>query len=257
MSERLKGKIAIITGGTGGIGEVTARHFLDEGAYVMVTGRNPGKLAETVERLGPDDRLAQFTADAVDEEQTKASIEATVEKFGGLDIVFANAGVEGNLKPIEDQTRQDLLDVLQPNVVGVWSLLHHAIPHLKKRGGGSIMITSSTAGLTGFPGLSSYCASKHAVIGLMRAAAAELAPDKIRVNTINPGPIENRMMASLENQLSPDEPESMNAMIKSMVPMSRYGTNEEVANLAVFLASEESTFTTGSVNVIDGGFTAL
>lgn len=257
MGDRLKGKVAIITGATGGIGEATTRRFLDEGARVMVTGRNPEKLAETVERLGPNERLAHFTADAVDEAQTQASIEATVERFGGLDIVFANAGVEGVIKPIDEQTQKDLLAVLQPNVMGVWNLLHHAIPHLKRRGGGSIMITSSTAGLTGFPGLSSYCASKHAVIGMMRAAAAELAPEKIRVNTINPGPIDNRMMASLENQISPDEPESMKATIKTMIPLGRYGTNEEVANLAVFLASDESTFTTGSVNVIDGGFTAL
>lgn len=257
MGDRLNGKVAIITGATGGIGEATAKRFLDEGAHVMVTGRNSEKLAETVARLGPSDRLCHFTADAVDEEQTKASIEATVERFGCLDIVFANAGVEGAVKPIHNQTQQDLLDVLQPNVIGVWNLLHHAIPHLKKRGGGSILITSSTAGLTGFPGLSAYCASKHAVIGMMRAVAAELAPEKIRVNTINPGPIDNRMIASLENQLSPDEPESTNAMIKSLIPMSRYGTNEEVANLAVFLASDESTYTTGSVNVIDGGLTAL
>lgn len=257
MGDRLNGKVAIITGATGGIGEATARRFLDEGAHVMVTGRNPEKLAETVERLGPSDRLSHFTADAVDEEQTKASIEATVERFGCLDIVFANAGVEGAVRRIDEQTQKDLLDVLQPNVIGVWNLLHHTIPHLKKRGGGSILITSSTAGLTGFPGVSAYCASKHAVIGMMRAVAAELAPEKIRVNTINPGPIDNRMIASLENQLSPGEPKSVNAMIKSMIPMGRYGTNEEVANLAVFLASDESTFTTGSVNVIDGGFTAL
>ncbi|TRD10019.1 SDR family oxidoreductase [Erythrobacter insulae] len=257
MGDRLKGKIAIITGATGGIGEASVRRFLDEGASVMMTGRNSDKLAKSAKRLGSGDRLSYFTADVVDEEQTKASIEATAERFGGLDVVFANAGIEGVIQPIEEQTQKDVLDVLQPNVIGVWNLLHHAIPHLKKRGGGSIMITSSTAGLTGFPGLSAYCASKHAVIGMMRTAAAELAPDRIRVNTINPGPIDNRMIASVENQLSTNGPESARARIEAMVPMARYGTNEEVANLAVFLASDESTYTTGSVNVIDGGLTAL
>lgn len=253
---RLNGKVAIITGATGGIGEATAKRFLEEGASVMLVGRSQDKLKETLERLSEFEKTADFVADAVDEDATRDSVEATVEKFGGLDIVVANAGMEGNFAPIENLTMEEFERVLRINVIGVWLSLKYAVEPLKKRGRGSMIAISSIAGMIGFPTMAPYIASKHAVYGLVKTAALELAETGIRVNAIGPGPIDNRMIRSLESQFSPEDQQAGQDFIVSLVPMKRYGTNEEVANLALFLASDESAYCTGSMHMIDGGFTA-
>jgi NAD(P)-dependent dehydrogenase (short-subunit alcohol dehydrogenase family) len=254
--KRLDGKVAIITGATGGIGEATAKRFLEEGASVMLVGRSAEKLKETRGRLSEFEMLADFVADAVDEEKTRASVEATIEKFGGLDIVVANAGVEGNFAPIENLTMEEFERVLRVNVIGVWLSLKYAAEPLKKRGGGSMIAISSIAGMVGSPTMAPYIASKHAVYGLVKTAALELAEANVRVNAIGPGPIDNRMMRSLEAQFNPEDHAAGHEFVLSLVPMKRYGTNEEVANLALFLGSDESTYCTGGIHMIDGGFTA-
>ncbi len=254
--KRLDGKVALITGATGGIGEATAKRFLEEGASVMLVGRSAEKLKATRERLAEFENVADFVADAVDEAATKASVEATVKAFGGLDIVIANAGTEGNCAPIESLTMEDFESVLRTNVIGVWLSLKYAVEPLKKRGGGSMIALSSIAGMIGSPTMAPYIASKHAVYGLVKTAALELAEAGIRVNAIGPGPIDNRMIRSLETQFSPEDQSAGHDFIISLVPMKRYGTNEEVANLALFLASDESTYCTGGIHMIDGGFTA-
>lgn len=253
---RLKDKVALITGATGGIGEETARRFLQEGAKVMLGGRSPEKLAETLARLGPSDRVATCVVDSHNEEQNAAAVATTVQAFGGLDVLFANAGQEGKLLPIEQTTLSDFEDVLRTNVLGVFLAIKHAIPALRARGGGSVIITASIAGVIGSPAMVPYITSKHAVNGMMKTAALELAPDKIRVNSIGPGPIDNRMIASLETQLGQGDAGAMRAFIESKTALGRYGTNTEVANLALFLASDESSYCTGSVFMIDGGWTA-
>ncbi|MGH9949594.1 MAG: SDR family NAD(P)-dependent oxidoreductase [Pyrinomonadaceae bacterium] len=254
--KRLDGKVAIITGATGGIGEATAKRFLEEGASVMLVGRSSEKLVATVERLAGIGKVATFVADAADEAATKASVEATVEAFGGVDILLANAGTEGNFAPIENLTFAEFESILRTNVVGVWLSMKYAVEPMKKRGGGSMICLSSIAGRIGFPTMAPYIASKHAVYGLVKTAALELAESNIRVNAIGPGPIDNRMMRSVESQFNPDDAAAAHEFTLSFVPMKRYGTNEEVANLALFLASDESTFCTGSIHMIDGGFTA-
>jgi len=253
---RLDGKVAIITGATGGIGEATAKLFLSEGAKVMLVGRSAEKLEATLERVGRADSVAHFVADATDEAATKDAVAATVEAFGGVDILFANAGTEGVAKPLEQLTYEEFNDVLQTNVIGVWLSVKHCVAPMRERGGGSIMATSSVAGVIGFPNISPYAASKHAVCGFVKTAALELAESGIRVNAINPGPIDNRMMRSIEEQMSPDDPDAMHAAVKELVAMKRYGTNQEVANLVLFLGSDESSYTTGAIHLIDGGFTA-
>lgn len=253
---RLKNKVALITGATGGIGEETARRFLEEGAAVMLAGRSATKLEESKARLGASAQLASCVVDAHSEEQNAAAIRSTVEAFGGLDILFANAGQEGRLLPIEQTTVADFEDVLRTNVLGVFLALKYAVPALRARGGGSVIMTASIAGVVGSPAMVPYITSKHAVNGMMKTAALELAPDKIRVNSIAPGPIDNRMIASLEQQLGQGDTTAMRAFIESKVALGRYGTNTEVANLALFLASDESTYCTGSVYMIDGGWTA-
>lgn len=253
---RLDGKVAIITGATGGIGEATAKRFLEEGASVMLVGRSSEKLKATRERLSEFENVSDFVADAVDEAATKESVEATVEEFGGLDIVIANAGMEGNFAPIESLTMEEFERVLRVNVLGVWLSLKYGVEPLKRRGGGSMIAISSIAGMIGSPTMAPYIASKHAVYGLVKTAALELAETGIRVNAIGPGPIDNRMIRSLESQFSPEDRQAGQDFIISLVPMKRYGTNEEVADLALFLASDESTYCTGGMHMLDGGFTA-
>ncbi|MBL0161343.1 MAG: SDR family oxidoreductase [Bryobacterales bacterium] len=253
---KLLGKTAIITGATGGIGEATAKLFLAEGANVMLVGRSAEKLQATRERLSGHQNVAHFVADAVDEPATAAAVAATVETFGGVDILFANAGTEGRLKLLDTLTFDEFDDVLRTNVLGVWLSMKYCVEPMKQRGGGSIIATSSISGVMGFAGGAAYVASKHAVYGLVKTAAVELAASGIRVNAIGPGPIDNRMIHSLNSQLSPDDPAAVSAYMHSRIPMNRYGTNEEVAYLAAFLASHESSYSSGGIFMLDGGLTA-
>ncbi len=254
--KRLDGKVAIITGATGGIGEATAKRFLEEGASVMLVGRSAEKLKETRERLAIDERVADFVADAADETATAASVDATIKAFGGVDILIANAGTEGRCAPIESLTVDDFETVFRTNVIGVWLSMKYCVEPMKKRGGGSMIALSSIAGVVGFPTMASYMASKHAVCGLVKTAALELGPFNVRVNAIGPAPIDNRMIRSLETQFDAEHPDAVRELVTSKIPMARYGTNEEVANLALFLASDEASFCSGSIHMIDGGFTA-
>ena len=253
---RLQGKTALITGATGGIGEATAKRFLNEGANVMLVARSSEKLKATRDRLGGGESVVQFVADAADEAATGAAVSATVDTFGGIEVLLANAGSEGSAKPIETQTVTGFEDLLRTNVVGVWLAMKHCVEPMKQRGGGSMIAMASIAGLVGFPGIAPYSATKHAVCGLVKTAALELGESKIRVNAIAPGPIDNRMMRSLAEQMSPEDPGALRNGIEGMIALKRYGTNEEVANMATFLASDESTYCTGGVYMVDGGFTA-
>jgi NAD(P)-dependent dehydrogenase (short-subunit alcohol dehydrogenase family) len=253
---RLAGKVAIITGATGGIGEATARRFLQEGAGVMLVGRSAEKLAATGERLSEFSETASFVADVTDEDATAAAVAATVARFGGVDILVANAGTEGRTAPIEQQTIANFEECLRTNVIGVWLWMKHCVAPMKQRGAGSMIALSSVAGVVGPQQMSPYNASKHAVNGLVRTAAIELATSGIRVNAIGPGPIDNRMIRSLEEQIMPEDPDGIRAVLTASIAMNRYGTSEEVANLALFLASDESSYCTGGIHMIDGGYTA-
>ena len=253
---RLEGKVAVITGATGGIGETTARTFLEQGAKVMLVGRSEEKLNSTIQKLGGGKNIAHAIAEADNEKQTAEAVQATVDVFGGVDILLANAGTEGIVGPIEEQTYENWQQVLNTNVIGVWLSMKYCAQPMKARGGGSIIAISSVAGVTGFPGLSPYTASKHAVYGLVKTAAMELAESRVRVNAIGPGPIDNRMILSLEQQMSPEDSQAVRESIEAVIPMKRYGTEQEVANMALFLASDESTYCTGSIHMVDGGFIA-
>lgn len=254
--KRLQGKVAVITGATGGIGEATAKLFLQEGASVMLVARSAEKLKVTRDRLAVEQGLAHFVADAADEAAMAAAIAATVKTFGGVDILFANAGTEGKSLPLAAQTLKDFESVLRTNVVGVWLAMKYCVEPMQNRGGGSMLAVASIAGVVGFARVAPYIASKHAVCGLVKSAALELGPLGIRVNAIAPGPIDNRMIRSLESQISPENPGSVREGMKAIIPLQRYGTNEEVARLAAFLASDEASYCTGGIHMIDGGYTA-
>ncbi len=254
--ERLKNKVALITGATGGIGEATAKLFLAEGARVMLVGRSEMKLRETRDRLGGGDVLAMAVADAADEGAIKAAVAATLKQFDGLDILFANAGTEGDLKPIADLSVGEFQAVLTTNVIGVWLSMKQCEAPLKASGKGSIIATSSIAGAIGFPNMSPYIASKHAVCGLVKTAALEYGPANIRVNAIAPGPIDNRMMSSLGAQLASGVAAAFRTQVEQSTALKRYGTNEEVASLALFLGSDEASYCTGGYYLVDGGYVA-
>lgn len=251
---KLEQKIAIITGAAGGIGSTTAATFIREGARVMLVDRDEAALKRIAHELGPS--AAYCAADVGSADDTQRYVRATTERFDGVDILFANAGIEGTVAPITALPVEAFDRVLAINVRGVFLAMKYTIPEIVKRGGGSILITSSVAGMVGSPGLSAYVASKHAIIGLARTAALELAPQHVRVNTIHPGPIDNRMMRGIEGQLSPGHGEEVKHGFEAQVPMARYGTNQEIANLALFLASADAGYCTGAMFVADGGFTA-
>ena len=258
---RLVGKIALITGGAGGIGQAAARQFTAEGARVALVDLNEAALQGAVQSIG-EDMASYVVADVTQPEQVQNYVKAAVERWGGIDIFLANAGIEGALSSITDYPIETFDQVMAVNVRGVWLGLKYVIPAMRDRGGGSIVITSSTAGIGGSASMSAYATSKHAVIGLMRSAALECAPLGIRVNTVNPAPIETRMMRSLEEMrvAAADDStvtvEQTKQVIAARTPLQRYGNPEEVAKLMLFLASDESSFCTGGVYMVDGGRSA-
>jgi NAD(P)-dependent dehydrogenase (short-subunit alcohol dehydrogenase family) len=254
--ERMSGKVAIVTGAARGIGLAAARLLVAEGAQVFLVDRDEAPLKQAAEALGNRMTVAWLAADVRNEDEVKAYVRACTEQFGGVDVLIDNAGIEGRMASLVDTTDEDFQRVLDVNVKGAWYGIKHAAPEIAKRGGGSIVITSSVAGLIGSAGLGPYVCSKHAVVGMMKVAAIELAPLGIRVNTVNPGPIETRMMRSIEKMASPEQPEAVKAGFNAMVPLKRYGNPEEVAALMLFLASDEASYCTGGTYTVDGGFVA-
>ncbi len=253
---RLENKNAIITGATGGIGFATVERYLDEGANVMMVGRNEDKLAQAYADLGKPNKASFTVAESTDEKAVRESIQQTSDTFGSIDIVIANAGTEGVVQPLVDYSVEDFNQTLMVNITGVWLYFKYAIPFMESQGYGSIVAVASGAGVVGFPGLCPYSASKHAVCGMVKTACLEYADKGLRFNALAPGPIDNRMMESLGAQSQPEDPINFRENVTGNIPAGRYGTNEEMANLALFLGSDESSYCNGGVYLADGGFTA-
>lgn len=253
MKKRLEGKVALITGGTGGIGKETMKLFLKEGAKVAVVGTNDEKLKDLKDEFRD---VLTIRADVSKEDEVKNYVDKTVKEFGKIDIFFNNAGIEGKVAGLVEQTLEDFKQVLDVNVTGVFLGLKHVIPVMKENGSGSIINTSSVAGLGGQPNLSPYIASKHAVVGLTKAAAVEYAGDNIRVNSIHPAPVDTRMMDSIEGMMGSDDSSSAREDFEAMVPLGRYAESIDIANVVLFLASDDSRYVTGAQYTIDGGMLA-
>ena len=254
---RLANKTVVITGGGTGIGLEAAKLFAREGAQIMLVGRNEAALRAAVKEAGGD-RAEYVVADVATPADNARLFKAAEDRFGGVDVFVANAGAEGAAAPIVDYPVDVFDQVMAVNVRGVFLGLKYAIPALKKRVGGSIIITSSIGGIKARgQGNSAYIASKHAEIGLMRTASVECAPFGIRVNCVLPGPTETRMIRNIEEGRSPGAPEKARETILAGLPMKRYGTPAEIANVMLFLASDESSICTGGVYLADGGLSAI
>lgn len=249
---RLDGKVAVITGGAGGIGRAAGQRFVEEGADVLLVDLDEAALAAAVADIGSN-KVSYFVADVTKASDNQAMIDMATERYGGVDTFLANAGIEGDVKSILEYDEARFDQVMAVNVKGPFLGLKAAIPAMQKRGGGSVVITSSVAGIRGAPGVAPYVTSKHAVIGLMKSAAKECAADNIRVNTVNPSPVETRMMRSLEEGMAPGAADQAKAAMEASIPLGRYAQPRDIANVMLFLASDDSAFVTGSVYMADGG----
>ncbi len=249
----LTGKTALITGAAGAIGFATAKLLARHGASIAAMDIKGAEFSGLKKAI-PD--VLVLEGDVADEASLAACVASAIKTYGKIDIFFNNAGIEGAVAPIPDFPLDVFRKVLEVNVVGIFLGLKLVIPHMAKAGGGTIINSSSVAGLTGSPGLCAYIASKHAVLGLTRTAAVEWGHKGIRVNCINPGPIESRMMASIEEGAAPGGASAVHEGFAKTIPMKRYGTPEEVAGVVAFLASDDAGYVNGAFYTVDGGMTA-
>ena len=248
---RLAGKVAIVTGAVGNIGLATTRLFLQEGASVLLVDKEESRLREVVKEF--DQRNAEiFAADVTKEAEVEAYVRYAVEQFGGIDIFFNNAGVEGPITKIADYPEEGFDQVMDVNAKGVFFGVKHGLP--KMREWGSMIITSSIMGLKGGVRSIGYSASKHAVIGIMRAAAKDAGPRHIRVNTIHPGFVKSEMLGRIQKRNAALGLPADDAFYMAQVPFGIYVTPHEIAQTVLFLASDDSRQVTGQTIAIDGGY---
>ncbi|MCI5074166.1 SDR family NAD(P)-dependent oxidoreductase [Oricola sp.] len=246
----LKDKHCVITGAGGSLGSATARRFLEEGACVVLVDLDEPDL----DRLGLGtyrDSALTVAADVSDAASTAAYVEAATRRFGEIDVLMSNAGNFGTVAPIDEYPLDVFESVLSVHVRGAFLACQNAVP--KMRDGGSIIITSSVAGVTGDPGVYGYITAKHAQVGLMRCLAKELAPRRIRVNTLHPGPIDNSFQKNVEDGFTAATGRDGTEFFNSIIPMGRHASPDEIAASALFLASDMSTFSTGTLHMVDGG----
>jgi NAD(P)-dependent dehydrogenase (short-subunit alcohol dehydrogenase family) len=241
-------KVVLVTGATSGIGKATAIEFARAGAKVVLTGRREKEGAEVVrqiKKLGGD--AAFIRTDIGKDSDVKAMIDFTIDKFGRLDVAFNNAGVEWK-GPLDQVTEAEYRRIFDTNVWGVLNSMRHEIPVMLKNGGGAIVNNSSVAGHVGFPEVSIYIASKHAVEGLTKSLALEFAKQNIRINAVAPGPIATEMWDRFAEEAA--------EQITGTIPIGRVGAAEHIAAAVLYLASDAAKFTTGTSLVVDGGFIA-
>lgn len=251
--QRLEGKVAIITGAASGIGRATAELFLREGAAVTLVDLQRSALESLAAALGSD-RVEIVAADVASVADAERYVGQAVKRFGGLDVAVLNVGIAGEISPIVSASPETFDRVIAVNVRGTWLGLKYVIPRIAERGGGSIVLTASTAGFrAGAPGRAAYVASKHAVIGLMRTAAAECAPLGIRVNSVSPGGVDTPMTRSLKDMVGEERASQLMKQFEATIPLKRIAVPEEIADAILFFASEQSRYCTATNLMVDGG----
>ena len=250
------GRTALVTGGGNGIGRATALGFAQRGARVVVVDRDTAAgeaVAGELRALGAE---AMFVAaDVTRSAEVQAYVRAAVDAFGTIDCFFNNAGIEGTVVPLAEYDEAMFDAVIAVNLKGVFLGLRHVLPVMLRQGRGAIVNTASTAALTGSPGIGPYVASKHGVLGLTRTAAGEVGGAGIRVNAVCPGPTDTRMIHSLAEQSSPDDPAAAAERYHRSIPLGRYATADEVAAVVLFLSSDLAGSVTGAHYTVDGGRT--
>jgi NAD(P)-dependent dehydrogenase (short-subunit alcohol dehydrogenase family) len=248
MTKVLEGKVAVITGGNSGMGLATAKRFVAEGAHVVITGRRQEQIDIALKEIGSSKAIGVQgdVANIKDLDRLYATVK---EKYGHIDILFANAGLIGNLAPIGQITEEDFDLQFNVNVKGLLLSVQKALPLMKE--GGSIILNSSVAGSKGRPAFGVYAATKAAVRSFARSWTSDLKDRKIRVNTLSPGPIATPIFGKMG--LSEQQVQEFGANIVQSVPMGRIGTSEEIASAVLFLASSESSYISGIELAVDGG----
>lgn len=246
----LTGRVAIVTGASAGIGRAAAWALAAEGAAVVLSDVDDERGEQAAKAIEHKGGQAVFvSADVTNDAEVAELVQRCVEQFGGLDIAFNNAGIEGVPSPTHECTPDNWARTLAVNLTGAWSCMRHEIPAMLERGGGSIINCSSVAGLVGFPGLPAYVASKHGMVGLTKTAALELAEQGIRVNAICPGVIDTEMIERFTGGQA-----EMQEQLVAREPIGRLGRADEIADAVVWLGSDRSSFVTGQAIAVDGGF---
>jgi NAD(P)-dependent dehydrogenase (short-subunit alcohol dehydrogenase family) len=253
---RLDGKVAVVTGAAGVIGRATIQLLAERGARIVAVDRREQDLQTAIGDLPASAQALAVSADVTDEDEVAAYVHAAVEKFGTIDVFHNNAGIEGDIAPITKYSLQMFRRVLDVNVVGVFLGMKHVLPVMLKQNRGSIINTASIAGLIGSPDIAVYTASKHAVIGLTKAAAVECSTTGVRVNCVCPGMIDSRMLSAIVEGRNPGNAPVPNERIVERIPARRLGQASEVASIVAFLASDEASYVSGSAYTVDGGRTA-
>ena len=250
MNQRFAGKTALVTGGGTGIGRATARAFASEGANVVVAGRRPEPLEETVAMIERDGgAAAAIPTDVTDEDQVRRLVESTVARFGGLDVAFNNAGV-GGAGPLADMERADFESIVNTIVLGTWLSMKHELAHMREAGGGAIVNMASSIGPHGtLPALGAYAAAKAAVASLTRTAALEHVADGIRVNSVSPGPVDTPILQAFRA--------TMPTLDLAGTLVGRHARPQEIAAVVAFLLSPEASWVNGIDLRLDGGLGAL
>ena len=246
----MDGKGCVITGGAGSLGLASAKALLAEGAKVLLVDQSQDDIDTAA--AGLEGEVLTHAADVTQAQDTQAYIAAAVDAWGGVDVLFANAGVSGTNAPITDYPEDIFDQVIDVNIKGSFLALKYGIPHMSS--GGSVIVTSSVMGVTARPNSVGYITSKHAVVGMVRCVAREVAPKNIRVNILAPGPIDNDFQKTIEDRMSNMMGIDATAMLNQMIPLGRHSQPEEVAQSILYLASDMSSFSTGSVFMADGGF---
>ncbi len=249
---KLHDKVCVVTGAAGSLGLASAEAMLAEGAKVLLVDRTNQQLAEAAKTLDRyKDRIALCAANVAEVSETQKYIGEAVKQFGKIDVLFSNAGISGVIAPIAQYPDELFDQVMAVNVRASFLAIKYAQPHMND--GGSIIVTSSVVGVTSDPGICAYATSKHAVIGLVRTAAKELAGRNIRANIVAPGPIDNSFQKNIEDGITKATGHDGTKLLDSFIPLHRHAKAEEIARTVLFLASSDSSFSTGSVFMADGG----
>jgi NAD(P)-dependent dehydrogenase (short-subunit alcohol dehydrogenase family) len=252
------GKVALITGAGNGIGRATALAFAKSGAKVVVVDRDTTSGEATAGIIRQQGAAAHFVAaDVTKSAEVRAYVKAALDAYGAIDCFFNNSGIEGKVAQTAEHDEDAFDQVIAVNIKGVFLGLRHVLPVMLQQKRGAIVNTASVAGLVATPGMPAYVASKHAVIGLTKTAAGEVARQGIRVNAVCPGPVDTRMIHSLEAQINPADPANVGRRYQSAIPIGRYVTPDEIANTVLFLCSDFASGITGAQYVVDGARTAI